>query len=125
MYQAEKICSEQFGIPEKFDYRAVLALVNSDVFKLWGKGSCSLIEWCVADIAEAVRTRNKDEVQRHACWLSIMAGYFGAKPIERLAHEIERKLETLDVDLLDRRSEQLEAEARHFLPLLRERLQAA
>ncbi len=125
MSEIDHTIARRQGACRQFDYRAALAAVDDEIFRMLGSSPCSMIEWCFADIAAAHGARLAGELSHHACSLSVMAGYLGATPIERSLHEIESILKEADFDLIASRLEALRQEVERFLPLLRERLRTA
>lgn len=122
MSEDDRRRSECNTVTRQFDYKHALAPASDEVLRLLGKGACELIERCVGKIVSANKSGLLGDVNRHACSLSIMAGYLGATPIERLAHDIERLLPDTHADVVESRLLELQAEVDRLLPALREKL---
>ncbi|GEM_PF-3808383 len=111
--------------PKEFDYRAAIRIVSGDVFQLLGKNAYPLIEWCVNDALTARHEGSLDRLSKRLGFLSIMASYFGASPIEKMSHQIDVLLTNGNYQVVDDQLSNLQSEVERFLPVLRERLSAA
>lgn len=108
---------------QEFDYRAAIWIVSGEVFQLLGKNAYPLIEWCVNDALIASREGCSERLSKRLGFLSIMASYFGASPIEKISHQIDVLLSNGSKPAIDNHLTDLQSEVERFLPVLRERMQ--